>query len=169
MFPSERLLLRSSPDTGSDLVWTQCKPCLDCFKQDSPMFDPSGSNTYKEVSCDAGPCLCGNNFECDEDRKCSYGYRYGDGSHINGVVATDTITFDSSSGKKIAVENINTGCTHESTGTFRSRESGIIGLSPGPLSLISQLGDRIDHKFSYCLLPSFSFKSSSVFHFGKMN
>ncbi|GJN00610.1 hypothetical protein PR202_ga17803 [Eleusine coracana subsp. coracana] len=35
-------------DTGSDLVWTQCKPCLRCFAQPSPLFDPYASKTlYK--------------------------------------------------------------------------------------------------------------------------
>ncbi|XWS24790.1 hypothetical protein CRYUN_Cryun27aG0014800 [Craigia yunnanensis] len=28
-------------DTGSDLIWTQYKPCNQCFKQDAPLFDPS--------------------------------------------------------------------------------------------------------------------------------
>ncbi|KMZ72641.1 Eukaryotic aspartyl protease family protein, partial [Zostera marina] len=67
----------------------------------------------------------------------------------------------------VDIENINFGCSHESKGTFQSSEAGLIGLSRGPLSLISQLGDRIDKKFSYCLLPySFDSRLSSTFTFG---
>lgn len=77
----------------------------------------------------------------------------------------DTITFDSLSGEKVAVENINIGCTHESKGTFNPAEAGIIGLARGPMSLSSQLGDRIDNKFSYCLVPN-NVEKSSTFSFG---
>ncbi|KAM2392228.1 hypothetical protein ACFX1X_035740 [Malus domestica] len=28
-------------DTGSDLIWTQCKPCEDCYDQPTPIFDPT--------------------------------------------------------------------------------------------------------------------------------
>ncbi|KAL4317858.1 hypothetical protein GQ457_18G013970 [Hibiscus cannabinus] len=36
-------------DTGSDLIWTQCKSCSQCFKQDAPLFDPSKSSTYRKI------------------------------------------------------------------------------------------------------------------------
>ncbi|CAN6712151.1 unnamed protein product [Malus baccata var. baccata] len=32
-------------DTGSDLIWTQCKPCKQCFNQNPPLFDPKKSGT----------------------------------------------------------------------------------------------------------------------------
>ncbi|CAH2060273.1 unnamed protein product [Thlaspi arvense] len=32
--------------TGSDVIWTQCLPCINCFNQQSPIFDPSKSSTY---------------------------------------------------------------------------------------------------------------------------
>ncbi|KAK5813788.1 hypothetical protein PVK06_029239 [Gossypium arboreum] len=38
-------------DTGSDLIWTQCSPCSQCFKQDAPLFDPTKSSTYRKMSC----------------------------------------------------------------------------------------------------------------------
>ncbi|AES68109.1 eukaryotic aspartyl protease family protein, putative [Medicago truncatula] len=34
-----------SIDTGSDLVWLQCKPCNICYKQTSPIFNPSKSSS----------------------------------------------------------------------------------------------------------------------------
>ncbi|KAG7563990.1 Xylanase inhibitor N-terminal [Arabidopsis suecica] len=30
-------------DTGSDLTWVQCKPCQQCYKQNSPLFDKKKS------------------------------------------------------------------------------------------------------------------------------
>ena len=38
-------------DTGSDLIWLQCKPCTECYNQAAPFFDPTMSTTYKSVSC----------------------------------------------------------------------------------------------------------------------
>ncbi|CAN0887341.1 Aspartic proteinase CDR1 [Linum grandiflorum] len=36
-------------DTGSDIIWTQCKPCTNCYKQDAAVFDPKSSTTYRKV------------------------------------------------------------------------------------------------------------------------
>ena len=33
-------------DTGSDLIWTQCKPCTYCFKQATPVFNPKLSSSF---------------------------------------------------------------------------------------------------------------------------
>jgi hypothetical protein len=41
-------------DTGSDLVWMQCKPCTspyNCYKETDPFFDPSASSSYAHVPC----------------------------------------------------------------------------------------------------------------------
>jgi hypothetical protein len=44
-------------DTGSDLTWTQCEPCLGgCFPQNQPKFDPTTSTSYKNVSCSSEFC-----------------------------------------------------------------------------------------------------------------
>lgn len=44
-------------DTGSDLTWTQCQPCArSCYKQKDPIFDPSQSTSYTNISC--GSSLC---------------------------------------------------------------------------------------------------------------
>ncbi|CAI0403922.1 unnamed protein product [Linum tenue] len=44
-------------DTGSDLIWTQCDPCTNCYKQPTPIFDPSKSSTFAKLPCSstAGP------------------------------------------------------------------------------------------------------------------
>ncbi len=48
-------------DTGSDLVWLNCKPCIQCIvpAADNP-FDPALSSSYQEVSCTDAACtvLC---------------------------------------------------------------------------------------------------------------
>ena len=44
-------------DTGSDLTWTQCKPCArSCYQQKEPTFDPSQSATYSNISCSSSVC-----------------------------------------------------------------------------------------------------------------
>ncbi|CAN0887355.1 Aspartic proteinase CDR1 [Linum grandiflorum] len=43
-------------DTGSDIIWTQCKPCTNCYKQDAAVFDPKSSTTYRKVLCSSNAC-----------------------------------------------------------------------------------------------------------------
>lgn len=44
-------------DTGSDLTWTQCQPCTrSCYSQKEPIFDPSKSSSYANVSCSSSSC-----------------------------------------------------------------------------------------------------------------
>lgn len=44
-------------DTGSDLTWTQCKPCVKhCYSQDDPIYDSTASKTYTNVSCSSAMC-----------------------------------------------------------------------------------------------------------------
>ena len=45
-------------DTGSDLTWTQCEPCITyCYKQKEPRYDPCVSTTYTNVSCSSPECI----------------------------------------------------------------------------------------------------------------
>ncbi|OVA18407.1 Peptidase A1 [Macleaya cordata] len=158
-------------DTGSDLTWTQCKPCDQCYAQDAPLFDPKQSCTYIDISCDSNSChqlspgqaRCGNTSSTKKN--CEYLYYYGDLSHTIGVLATDSFTFDSAYGQPVSVPKIVFGCGHHNGGTFTSHGSGIVGLGGGPLSLVSQLSSNIDGKFSYCLVPMFE-NSTSKLNFG---
>ncbi|KAL0854546.1 hypothetical protein Bca101_059698 [Brassica carinata] len=142
-------------DTGSDLLWTQCKPCDDCYTQDDPLFDPKASSTYKDISCSSRQCTAlENQATCStEDNTCSYTTSYGDKSYTKGNVAADTLTLGSTDNRPMQLKNIIIGCGHNNAGTFSKKGSGIIGLGGGSVSLISQLGDSIDGKFSYCLVP----------------
>ncbi|XP_010528690.1 PREDICTED: aspartic proteinase CDR1-like [Tarenaya hassleriana] len=139
-------------DTGSDLIWTQCKPCEDCYSQDAPLFDPERSSTYKKVSCSSRQCQATERTSCIGGT-CQYSISYGDRSHSIGHIAVDTVTLGSTDSRPVALKNTVIGCGHDNAGTFNEKSSGIIGLGGGSVSLIRQLGDSIDGKFSYCLVP----------------
>lgn len=79
-------------DTGSDLIWTQCKPCSHCFKQSTPIFDPKKSKTFSKLSCSSDLCEALPQSSC-YDHGCEYLYSYGDYSSTQGVMATETFTF----------------------------------------------------------------------------
>ena len=50
--------LKLAFDTGSDLTWTQCKPCTgQCFKQVDPIFDSSKSTSYTNITCPTPLCF----------------------------------------------------------------------------------------------------------------
>ncbi|XP_047325066.1 aspartic proteinase CDR1-like [Impatiens glandulifera] len=118
-------------DTGSDLIWTQCSPCHKCFKQESPIFDPKKSSTFKVLSVS----------------KCTYNTSYGDTSYSNGELASETITVGKTSLHKIAY-----GCGHNNQFTaFSKMSAGIVGLGGGSLSLVGQISNSIDNMFSHCL------------------
>ncbi|XVE83433.1 hypothetical protein DITRI_Ditri16bG0088500 [Diplodiscus trichospermus] len=128
-------------DTGSDLIWTQCKPCTQCFSQSTPIFDPKKSSTFSKLSCSSDLCAALQQSACGDG--CEYLYTYGDYSSTQGVMGTETFTFG-----KASVPNIGFGCGEDNEGDGFSQGAGLVGLGRGPLSLVSQLKEP---KFSYCL------------------
>ncbi|KAM7263702.1 hypothetical protein ACFE04_001385 [Oxalis oulophora] len=143
-------------DTGSDLTWTQCKPCVQCYEQKISLFDPKKSTTYKDLSCDSDSCnaLNSNERRCEVNKNtCAYSYSYGDRSFTKGQIATEKFRIGSTKGFSVSIPNIVFGCGHNNGGTFDGFGSGIVGLGGGSLSLVSQLSDSINGKFSYCLMP----------------
>lgn len=140
-------------DTGSDLIWTQCKPCKQCFSSPTPVFDPKKSSTYSALSCSSNLCNALPMSSCS-DTGCEYLYTYGDYSSTQGVMATETFTFD-----KVSVPNIGFGCGIKNEGGGFDQGGGLVGLGRGPLSLVSQLDQP---KFSYCLTSIGSTKSSTL-------
>nr|XP_043634281.1 aspartic proteinase nepenthesin-1 [Erigeron canadensis] len=129
-------------DTGSDLIWTQCKPCTKCFDAPTPIFDPKKSSTFSKVSCSDSLCQALPTSDCESDG-CEYLYSYGDYSSTQGVLATETFTFD-----KVPVSGLGFGCGEDNEGSGFNQGGGLVGLGRGPLSLVSQLKQS---KFSYCL------------------
>ncbi|KAJ0989862.1 hypothetical protein J5N97_008218 [Dioscorea zingiberensis] len=162
--PSSKVL--AIADTGSDLTWLQCKPCIECYPQIPPIFDPSNSSTYVKVSCSADSCSAISTGSCGKDSSCQYQYSYGDQSYTIGNLAKETLTFSSNTNQDSSVPNLIFGCSHDSNGTFDKHGGGLVGLGGGSLSLVSQLGSMIDGKFSYCLVP-YNENASSILNFGK--
>ncbi|KAG5607845.1 hypothetical protein H5410_029337 [Solanum commersonii] len=148
-------------DTGSDLTWTQCKPCKECFDQSTPIFDPSKSSTFEKISCSNKLCealpmsSCGNN-------NCEYMYTYGDYSSSEGFLASETFTFG-----KVSIPNVAFGCGNDNEGSGFSQGAGLVGLGRGPLSLVSQLHLS---RFSYCLtsINEDAYSKSSTLLMGSM-
>ncbi|KAI3444896.1 hypothetical protein Pfo_001561 [Paulownia fortunei] len=154
-------------DTGSDLTWTQCQPCLKCFKQNLPIFTPNSSSTYRKIPCNASLCNSLPDTFCSRTRKnCLYSETYGDGSFTQGELSTDTITLASTGGKSVSVPNIIFGCGFRNGGIFAGGESGIVGLGGGKASLVRQLGPLVQGKFSYCLVSLSDDSNSSKLNFG---
>ncbi|TVU47266.1 hypothetical protein EJB05_06859, partial [Eragrostis curvula] len=147
-------------DSGSDLVWTQCRPCITCFNQSLPLFDSSLSSTFAKLSCGSAACQalqstsCGAGSSSPDNQPCVYGYGYGDGSLTLGDLATDMFSFAGGAAVRAAF-----GCGHNNTGIFNSNETGIAGFGRGPLSLPSQL--KVDN-FSYCFTTISGSTPSSV-------
>jgi hypothetical protein len=148
---------------SSDLVWTQCKPCYDCFDQPSPHFDPSASKTIRDVPCSDAICLEFNVHTCsiNNNHGCFYLDSYGDKSITAGNMVRDTFTFKAAPSGTFVVPNLSFGCGLFNNGVFNTNESGIAGFGRGMQSLPSQL--KVG-KFSHCFTSMFeSGKSSPVF------
>jgi len=156
-------------DTGNDNIWLQCTPCNPCFKQTSPMFDPSKSSTYKTIPCSSPKCKRIENMNCSSDgkNKCEFNNVYVDKTYSQGDLSIDTLTLNSNYGSPISFSNVVIVCAHRNKGSLEGYASSNIGLGRGSMSFISQLGSSFGGKFSYCLVPLFSKeKISSKLNFG---
>lgn len=141
-------------DTGSNLVWLQCKPCDICYNQTSPIFNPSKSSSYKNIHCSTKICKSVEHTSCSyNEDACKYTYGYGDGSKSQGDLSVETLTLESTSGSSVSFPKILIGCGHNNSLSLNGQTSGVIGFGSGPISLIKQLESSIDGKFSYCLIP----------------
>lgn len=138
-------------DTGSDLMWVQCLPCVQCYKQVKPIYNPASSSSYKELSCQSEQCHLLDTVSCSSQQLCNYTYGYADSSLTKGVLATERITFGNSNN---FFDNVVFGCGHNNTGVFNENEMGLVGLGRTRLSLASQILSQLGaNKFSYCLVP----------------
>lgn len=154
-------------DTGSDVTWTQCQPCIKCFNQKLPIFKPNTSSTYKKIPCNNPQCTSLKEASCSKTQNnCLYSERYGDGSSSDGELATDTITLASSDGKTVSAPNVVFGCGFKNSIVFAGGESGIVGLGAGKVSMVRQLGPLAQGKFSYCLVSLSAQSRSSKLNFG---
>ncbi|KAL4203497.1 hypothetical protein AMTRI_Chr01g128250 [Amborella trichopoda] len=81
-------------DTVSDLTWTQCLPCSNCFEQKAPIFDPKSSSTYRSLDCSSTLCQALKSDNKCGGSSCLYDYGYADDSRSRGILSTETFTFE---------------------------------------------------------------------------
>lgn len=143
-------------DTGSDVTWVQCKPCQSCYSQKEPIFDPSQSTTFTNVSCNSTPCK-DVRYGCS-GLSCLYGVQYGDGSYTVGYYAEDTLTLTPD-----VIEKFRFGCGQNNAGTF-GEVAGLLALGPAKESFVSQTSCKYHRTFAYCL-PALS-SSTGYLKFG---
>ncbi|KAF7849317.1 hypothetical protein BT93_L0979 [Corymbia citriodora subsp. variegata] len=140
-------------DTGSALTWTQCEPCIvSCYSQAEPIFDPSQSSSYANISCSAPSCI---NLPSGTDQQpgcsdstCVYTVSYGDLSSSSGFFATETLTLTPTD----VITNFEFGCGEDNEGTFNG-SAGLLGLARDPVSFLEQSASQYGQYFSYCLPP----------------
>lgn len=143
-------------DTGGGLIWTQCQPCKNCYRQQFPIYNSVASATYRKLPCDHPLCQGDNNLYKCVDQQCVYSVGYGGGGTTKGVASFESFRFATDSSSATTVDNIIFGCSNDNQNIqFASRGviSGILGLSSSPDSIVMQLSDVVDKRFSYCLVP----------------
>ncbi|KAL0912352.1 hypothetical protein M5K25_018319 [Dendrobium thyrsiflorum] len=139
-------------DTGSSLVWTQCKPCLDCISQPVPYFDPENSSSFSKLPCSSKQCTdLGFDYSsnCSAKPDCHFEYIYADESKTIGYLALEKVTFRYSTESSNLIMKIAIGCASINRGSM-AHSSGIVGFGRSAESLVSQLGIT---RFSYCFIP----------------
>ncbi|CAK9148751.1 unnamed protein product [Ilex paraguariensis] len=135
-----------------------------CYKQEEPIFDPSKSTTYSNITCKSALCsqlrsAPGISPGCSTST-CIYATQYGDKSFSIGYFGQEKLTLTSND----VFNSFLFGCGQNNRGLFRG-SAGLLGLGRGKLSIVSQTAQKYGKYFSYCLPSS----SSSTGHltFGK--
>ncbi|XP_058200886.1 aspartyl protease family protein At5g10770-like [Rhododendron vialii] len=141
-------------DTASSLSWTQCEPCIKCYNQKETIFNPSASESYRNITCDAPQCsqltsAAGVSTDCST-ATCAYdiqdgGDIEGDSSSV-GFLGYEKLTITPSD----VFPNFIFGCGRNNQNPFNAA-AGLLGLSRDPLSAVSQTASKYGNYFSYCL------------------
>lgn len=152
-------------DTGSDLTWTQCQPCVgSCYAQQEPIFDPSLSSSYSNITCTSALCsalkTATDNPPGCMGSTCVYRQGYGDGSFSVGYFGQEKLTLSSTD----ILYGFLFGCGQNNQGLF-GKIAGLLGLGRDNLSIVSQSAQKYGKYFSYCLPSSSS--STGYLTFGK--
>ncbi|KAJ0967305.1 hypothetical protein J5N97_024222 [Dioscorea zingiberensis] len=160
----------ASIDTGSGMLWIQCLPCLECYHQAAPVFDPKKSTTYRDEPCNTDSCKRFPEYNCSSRNVCKYETRYGDGSMSIGDVSRESISFLTTDTKNstVTIQDLLFGCAHENWGQYEEEEQGIVGMSMSKNSLISQIGGAVKGRFSTCFVDIDDEHSGSQMLFGDM-
>ncbi|KAK9273619.1 hypothetical protein L1049_018429 [Liquidambar formosana] len=151
-------------DTGSDFTWTQCQPCAAyCHKQKEPIFDPSKSKSYTNITCSSALCsqlrsATSTSPGCSSST-CVYGISYGDGSYSVGFFGKEKLSLTSTD----VFNGFLFGCGQNNRDNI-AESAGLFGLGRDPLSFVSQTAQKYGKYFSYCLPSSSS--STGYLSFG---
>ncbi|WCJ39607.1 Eukaryotic aspartyl protease family protein [Euphorbia peplus] len=152
-FGSPSIPIYLFPDTGSHLFWTQCEPCTYRFHQAPPIYNSSASHTYAKLPCNHHFCRYNNSTFTCQHGECVYKLHYMSNSSTAGVAASDI--FHLANNKQMQIKF---GCSDNSQ-NFGSRDQlgrfgGILGLNMSPVSILQQLYNVTQRRFSYCLPPN---------------
>ncbi|KAK9734164.1 hypothetical protein RND81_04G119400 [Saponaria officinalis] len=137
-------------DTASDTIWTQCEDCRHCFLHRSSLFPNRKSRTYRPFT----------RAECHPSvwkrHHCEFNAKYLDGTEMRGIWAHETFTFTSMSSIDEPINEIDFVCAIDTYNYVSAKVddniiTGVLGMSKGEKSLFSQLGSKVQYKFSYCL------------------
>ncbi|KAK9691779.1 hypothetical protein RND81_09G219500 [Saponaria officinalis] len=144
-------------NTLSDLTWIQCFRCNPCFPQRNP-FPSERWSSFTRMSLDDLRCAPHRYY----NGSCGFEDSYGSG-RTEGYLGKATFMFQADGPGEVGINqyypNIGFGCAIRNRYfPFNHLEgvneiAGILGLSPGPRSLINQLDMVIKERFSYCLAP----------------
>lgn len=154
-------------DTGSDILWVNCKPCNACPLTSGlgvalNFFDPRGSSTASPLSCIDSKCVSSNQISesvCTTDRYCGYSFEYGDGSGTLGYYVSDEFDYNQYVNQYVtnnASAKITFGCSYNQSGDLTKPDravDGIFGFGQNDLSVVSQLNSQglAPKIFSHCL------------------
>ncbi|KAK6137832.1 hypothetical protein DH2020_028435 [Rehmannia glutinosa] len=156
-------------DTGSDILWVNCKNCDKCpTKSDLHIslhqYDLKASSTGKTVTCDQDFCdtvFNSSNPNCKVGMNCEYSITYGDGSKTEGYFVRDTLRLDQVTGNLQTTPmngSIAFGCSAKQSGDLGSSSQavdGIIGFGQSNTSILSQLA--LSGKVSGLIKSNFCF------------
>ncbi|KAK9734167.1 hypothetical protein RND81_04G119700 [Saponaria officinalis] len=137
-------------DTSTDVIWTQCQDCRHCFRQRFSLFPNRKSQTYRPFTyTECHPSIWRGDH-------CEFYAQYEDGTEMRGIWAHETFTFTSMSSINEPINGIDFVCAIDTynnpTGKVDGNNiiTGTLGMSKSEKSLFSQLGSKVQYKFSYC-------------------
>ncbi|KAG8390740.1 hypothetical protein BUALT_Bualt01G0115000 [Buddleja alternifolia] len=169
-------------DTGSDILWVNCKNCEKCPTESSlkiplKQYDLSASSTGKMITCDQEFCesvFSNPSSSCKAGMNCMYSVTYGDGSKTEGYFVRDEFKLDQVTGNLQTMatngSSIAFGCSSKQSGDLGQSSQavdGIIGFGQANTSILSQLAlsGKVKKVFSHCLDGN---KGGGVFAIGEV-
>ncbi|XP_074303629.1 aspartic proteinase nepenthesin-1-like [Silene latifolia] len=141
-------------DTFSNHTWVQCAGCNPCFNLNATLaLDDSPS--FVRMNLNDARCVPRKNF----DGSCAFESSFGQG-HTEGYLGNTKFIFnyiENQENRTKIFPNIALGCGIKNNNFSFNGETesnfiaGVIGLTPGPRSFITQLDETINGRFSYCI------------------